>query len=53
MNRMSREEYIEWHIDHYGSQPKPYLLDKYYPPDPHDTTEKDKQEFWEGVEPEK
>jgi hypothetical protein len=63
MNVRTREEYIEWYINYCGSPPKPYLLDKYYPqetlevpqetePDPHDATEKDKEEFWEGVEPE-
>jgi len=49
---MSRKEYIDWHISQYGYPPKPYLLEKYFPKD-NDVNEKDWEEFWKGVEPEK
>lgn len=55
--KMSRAEYIEWHINHYRCQPKQSILDKYFPikekvteeTEAPQATEKDWEEFWEGM----
>lgn len=47
---MTRDAYIAWHKEHYRVPPKPYLLEKYYPEDRHEPTEKDRHEFWEGMD---
>jgi hypothetical protein len=49
---MNRQQYIEWHKEHYGYPPKQSFLDKHYPiekvenediPEP---TAEEWEEFW-------
>ena len=28
---MTKEEYVEWYVEHYGKNPPPKLLEKYFP----------------------